>query len=57
MTIEPLSGETVTLIEIFRDYYERKANEADLRRFLRAPVAIRAMKDLEERLNKLLSEN
>ena len=47
------SGETVTLLEIFRDFYGRKANEADLRRFLRAPVAIRARKDLEKRLSKL----
>jgi MOSC domain-containing protein YiiM len=56
VTTELHSGETVTLLEIFRDYYERKANEAELRRFLRAPVAIRARKDLEERLSKHLGE-
>jgi MOSC domain-containing protein YiiM len=54
VTTELHPGETVTLLEIFRDFYERKANEADLRRFLRAPVAIRTRKDLEERLRKYL---
>jgi len=56
VTIEAHSGETVTILEIFRDFYEKKANEAELRRFLRAPVAIRARKDMQERLNKLLGE-
>lgn len=48
--VEPVRGEKVTLIEVFRDHYEKAADESTLRRFLRAPVAIRARKSLERRL-------
>jgi len=41
------------LLEIYRDYYEKNADEGTLRRFLRAPTAIRARVDLEERLEQL----
>jgi MOSC domain-containing protein YiiM len=56
VTTELHSGDTVTLLEIFRDFYEEKTNEAELLRFLRSPVAIRTRKKLEERLSKYLGE-
>lgn len=53
--LEPCPVETATLLEIFRDHYDRTADKATLRRFLQAPIAIRARKSLEERLGKLLA--
>jgi MOSC domain-containing protein YiiM len=52
--VEPYSGEIVPAIEIFTDFYEPVKNEATLRRFLRAPIAIRARNDVEADLRKLL---
>jgi len=54
---EPYQGETVAAIDLFTDYYEPVKNEATLRRFLDAPIAIRARKDAEEDLQKLLATN
>ncbi len=54
--VEPVRGEKVTLIEVFRDHYEKAADETTLRRFLRAPIAIRARENLEERLEMLLTK-
>jgi len=54
---EPYQGETVAAIDLFTDYYEPVKNEATLRRFLDAPIAIRARKDVEEDLQKLLATN
>jgi MOSC domain-containing protein YiiM len=56
VTIEPFSGEKVALLEIFRDHYEKTADESTLRRFLCAPIAVRARKELEERLEKLVAK-
>lgn len=50
VSVEMIKGEKVGLLEIFRDYYEKAADAAALQRFLRAPLAIRARKALEERL-------
>jgi MOSC domain-containing protein YiiM len=55
VAVEPIRGEAVTLLEIFRNFYEKDADEATLRRLLGAPVAVRAREDLEERLEKLLA--
>jgi MOSC domain-containing protein YiiM len=54
VAVERYAGETVPVIELFRDHYRRDKDEATLRRFLRAPLAIRARKDVEEDLQKLL---
>ncbi len=53
--LEPYSGETVMAVELFRDYYRPEKDEQTLRRFLRAPIAIRARADVETDLQKLLS--
>jgi MOSC domain-containing protein YiiM len=50
--VEPYAGERTTLLELYRDHYEKTADEATLKRFLRAPVASRLRMDLEERLEK-----
>jgi len=56
MTIQRYAGEAVGIIEVFRDWYEDDRKEATLRRFLRAPLAIRARRKLESQLERLLAD-
>jgi MOSC domain-containing protein YiiM len=51
---EPLQEETVSVLEVFRDFYEPELTEAAIRRFLAAPIAIRARQHKEKQLRKLL---
>jgi MOSC domain-containing protein YiiM len=53
--VEPCQGETVAAIELFTDYYRPVKDERTLRRFLAAPIAIRARRDVEADLQKLLA--
>jgi MOSC domain-containing protein YiiM len=53
--LEPFTGETILAVELFRDYYRTDKDEETLRRFLEAPIAIRARKDVEGDLQKLLA--
>lgn len=53
--IERWGGEGVKAIEVFREHYALEKNEATLRRFLRAPIAIRDRADVEKRLRQILS--
>jgi MOSC domain-containing protein YiiM len=48
------SGKTVSIIEMFRDFYEPDLSEAKLRQYLAAPLAIRSRHEKEEQLHKLL---
>lgn len=54
VNLERFSDKTITLLEMFRDFYERELPEETLRRHLAAPIAIRARMDTEEQLRKLL---
>jgi len=53
VSLEKYAGETVSLIETMRDYYEPDLNEASIRRFLAAPISIRLRKKKEEQLAQL----
>jgi MOSC domain-containing protein YiiM len=55
VSIGRYEGETVSVSEMFRDYYDKGKTEETIRRTLRAPIAIRARRDLEKDLWKLLS--
>jgi MOSC domain-containing protein YiiM len=55
VSMESYSGETISVLEMFRDFYERDKSEETLRRQLNAPIAIRARRDLERELRKLLA--
>jgi MOSC domain-containing protein YiiM len=50
------SGETVTILEMFRDYYIPELDEATLRRYLAAPISVRARLEKEKELQKLLGK-
>jgi MOSC domain-containing protein YiiM len=53
---EAYQGETLSIVEMFRDFYVRKKSRKMLLRQLRAPIAIRARQDLEEELQKLTAK-
>ncbi len=57
VAFQSYDGETVTAIEMFRNYYRKDQNEDTLRRYLAAPIAVRARVDMEQRLQKLLEQN
>lgn len=50
VSVEPYSGETVSILEMFREFYEPRLDEATLRRYLAAPIAIRDRVEKEEKL-------
>ena len=52
--VEIYTGETISVTQMYRDYYEKDKSEETLRRNLAAPIAVRARVDLEEELSKLL---
>jgi MOSC domain-containing protein YiiM len=56
VSLRPCPADAYPLIELFRLFYEAHPTEVALRRALSAPVAIRARRDNEERLTKLLAE-
>lgn len=54
VTVERYSGETISIIEMYRAY-EKELDEATIRRHLAAPIAIRARVEMEEKLQKALA--
>lgn len=54
VSIERYKGETLSIPEMFRDYYEKNKSEETLRRHLHAPIAIRARRDIEKEQQKRL---
>jgi MOSC domain-containing protein YiiM len=56
VSMERYTGETISIPEMFRDYYDSNKSEETLRRHLNAPIAIRARRALEKELQKLLAE-
>jgi MOSC domain-containing protein YiiM len=54
VSLEGYKGETVSILEMFRDFYEPSRNEAQLHRYLASPLAIRARQDKQEQLRKLI---
>jgi len=52
VSMEIYQGETISIPEMFRDFYEKNKSEESLRRQLKAPIAIRARRDLEKELQR-----
>jgi MOSC domain-containing protein YiiM len=52
VTVEKYTGETISILQMYRDHYESKMNEETIRRYLNAPIDIRSRTDLEKELNK-----
>ena len=53
VTTEPYTGETISLLQMYRDYYEKNKSEETLRRHLNAPIDIRSRVELEKELTAL----
>jgi MOSC domain-containing protein YiiM len=56
VSLDRFAGETVSLIEVFSDFYEPVLEEAAIRRILAAPIAIRARAHKEKQLANLRSK-
>ena len=54
--LEWYSGKTVSILEMFRDYYTPDLREATLRHYLAAPISIRTRISKEKQLQKLLEK-
>ena len=52
---EPYTGQTIGVLEMFRDFYDREWDEVRLRRHLAAPIAIRDRIERAEQLRELLA--
>jgi len=55
--IKKYSEETISILQVFRDYYDRNKSEETIRRHLNAPVAIRVRESLERELQNLKAAN
>jgi MOSC domain-containing protein YiiM len=55
VTVERYAGETISILEMFREYYNKNKSEETLQRHLNAPIAIRARRDLEKELQMLFT--
>ena len=53
--LEPYTGVTVSILEMFRDYYIHDLDEVTLRHYLAAPISIRARAEKEKQLQKLIA--
>jgi MOSC domain-containing protein YiiM len=56
VSLESFTGETITLLEMFCDFYEPHRSVETLRRYLAAPIAIRDRVAKEKQLQKLLDQ-
>ena len=56
VTMERYSGETISTLEMFREVYNSHKSEETLRRHLKAPIAIRARRDIERDLQTLRAD-
>ena len=52
--VEKSAGEGLSVLEMFRNYYEKDKSEEMIRRQLRAPICIRSRHDLEIELQSLI---
>ena len=57
VSLDRYGDKTVTVLEMFRDFYEPDLNEAGLRRYLAAPIASRSRADKEKQYQKFLESS
>lgn len=51
--IEKYTGETVSILQMYRDHYEKEMSAEMMQRYLDAPIDIRSRTDFEKELNKV----
>ncbi|RJP47548.1 MAG: MOSC domain-containing protein [Anaerolineaceae bacterium] len=52
VTVEKYEGETLSLVQMYRDHYQSEKDKALLQRHLAAPVSIRTRRKMEDELQK-----
>ncbi|MBE0670501.1 MAG: MOSC domain-containing protein [Anaerolineales bacterium] len=57
VALENFQGETISIQQLYQDYYEKNKTEEMLRRHLNAPVAIRWRKRMEDELAKIAGQS
>lgn len=48
VSVERYTGETISIPDMFREFYNKNKSEESLRRHLNAPIAIRARREIEK---------
>jgi MOSC domain-containing protein YiiM len=48
VSVERYTGETISILDMFREFYNKNKSEESLRRHLDAPIAIRARRAIEK---------
>jgi MOSC domain-containing protein YiiM len=56
VSLKRYGEETISILEMYRDYYVKDKSRETLLRHLKAPIAIRARKDIEKQLQNLASQ-
>jgi MOSC domain-containing protein YiiM len=56
VTAEKYTGETISIVEMYRGHYVKDKSKESLQKHLNAPIDIRSRRDLEEQLQKALIE-
>jgi len=56
VTIQPAAAENLSILEMFRAYYDPHPSQEMIRRHLAAPISVRARVDWEEKLQSLRGE-
>jgi MOSC domain-containing protein YiiM len=56
VTVEKYTGETVSLVQMYRDFYVKDLGEETLRRYLNSPIDMRSRTYLAEKLEKLAAK-
>lgn len=57
VSLVKFKGETISIQQLYQDYYEKNKTEEMLRRHLNAPVAIRWRKRMEDELAKIMEQS
>jgi MOSC domain-containing protein YiiM len=52
--VEAYAGETISLVQMYRDYYEKDKSRETLERHLASPISVRSRVELEAQLKQLL---
>jgi MOSC domain-containing protein YiiM len=56
VTVEKYTGETISLVQMYRDYYVKDLREKILRQYINSPIDIRSRTHLAGELEKLLAK-
>jgi MOSC domain-containing protein YiiM len=57
VAVEKYSGETLSILEMYRDYYNKNKSDETIKRHLNAPIAIRDRISLQEQSQKMLARS